>query len=217
MTPVRTRLMWLALAPVLALELFAASLVWRSDVNPAYRAYYIDQSTDCWKHVTAAPYVLGTTLSFVARHEPLFFPNKICGWYYPSPRGTWSYGDFSLLRFTYTPTGGALRLTLAAGAMVDADYPRQRVVVSVNGAELATLDFAGSDADIRTVDIPAAIAAAGRIDLRFDYPDAGPGREMGPNEDSHPRAIRMVALTLAAAATDAKGGDGPPPPPRDTP
>jgi hypothetical protein len=209
----RSLLLWAAIVPVAGFELFAAILAGRPDADPAYRAYYVDKSTDCWRHATAARYVLGTTLSFVAGREPLFFPNKICGWYYPGPSGTWSYGGYSLLQFNFAPAGGPLRLYLTAGAMVNATAPQQRVTVTANGAEVAALRFDSSEAELRTVEIPAAIARSGSIELRFDYPDARPGREMGPNEDNHPRAIRMVALTLDRAGSGNEKGGGPPPPP----
>lgn len=213
----RSLLLWGAIVPVAGFELLAAILAGRHDADPAYRAYYIEKSTDCWRHTTTASYVLGTTLSFVAGRDPLFFPNKICGWYYPGPGGTWSYGDYSLLQFNFAPTGRPLRLWLTAGAMVNAAAPLQRVKVTANGAEIATLRFESNAPDLRTIEIPAAIARSGSIELRFDYPDARSGREMGPNEDPHPRAIRMVALTLDGAGDTKKEGGGPPPPPNTGP
>lgn len=196
MTIRHSRLLWAAVVPVVLLELGAAGLAFRNDMPAAYRAYYIDQTTDCWPHVTAGDYALGTTLSFVAGHEPLFFPNKVCGWFYPSPSGTWSYGRYSLLRFNFAPRSGPLRLRLVAGAMVNPDAPTQRVVVSVNGSRLATLSFTGVGTEVEDVTIPVDLAGSGRLEVRFDYPDARPGNELGLNQDSHLRAIRMVALTL---------------------
>jgi len=190
-------LLWLPIALVAALELYAASLILAPNVDAAYRAYYIDKTSDCWPHQTAAAYTLGTTLSFVDGKPNLFFPNKICGWFYPNDKGTWSYGSYSLLRFKFPPVAGGLKLTITAGAMVDATHPVQRVAVSANGQALATLTFTGAAPQTQAVDIPAPLAASGSLDLRFDYPDARSGRELGPNEDSHLRAIRMVALVLS--------------------
>jgi len=192
-------MLWAAVVPVALFELAVGGLVLRGDMPAPYRAYYVDKTSDCWKHVTSGDYTMGTTLSFVDGKGPLFFPNKICGWFYPGPHGTWSYGRYSLLRFAFAPQGRPLQLTIAAGAMVTDDAPIQRVMVSVNGKRLATLSFGSTEADIRQVTIPAALAADGNLDLRFDYPNARPGDEMGPNEDPHLRAIRMVALTLAPA------------------
>ena len=193
----RRRWLWAACAAIGLAELTVASLVLRPDVTEAYRAYYIDRSTDCWPHQTAAAYAPGTTLSFVYGRGTPFDPNKLCGWFYPNAHGTWSYGRFSLLRFNFPPSDRPLRLTLAAGAMVTSAHPSQRVVVSANGTPLGTLLFDSPDAMVKTLEIPASLAAGGRLDLRFDYPDARSGRELGPNEDTHLRALRMVALTLA--------------------
>jgi len=191
-------ILWLPIALVAAFELYAASLVLRPNVDAAYRAYYIDKTSDCWPHETAAAYTLGTTLSFVDSKPSLFFPNKICGWFYPNDKGTWSYGSYSLLRFKFAAVASPLRLTITAGAMVDAAQPVQRITVSANGEKLTDLSLTGAEPETKTVDIPASLAASGSIDLRFDYPDARSGRELGPNEDSHPRAIRMVSLALSA-------------------
>jgi hypothetical protein len=193
----RPRRLWLAAGLVAAAELATASLMLWPRVDPAYRAYFIDKSSDCWPHQTPAAYVLGTRLSFVVGQRPDFMANKICGWFYPEPTGTWSYGAYSLMRFVMPPPGAPLVLTLTAGAMVIPAHPTQRVVVSVNGQELASLDFETTDPATRMAAIPEALADTGRLDLRFDYPDARSGREMGPNQDFHLRALRMVALTLS--------------------
>ena len=123
-----------------------------------------------------------------------------CGWFYPNDQGTWSYGRYSLLRFKFPPPGGALTLTLTAGAMVTPAHPQQDVTVSINGEALTTLSFDSVEPQSRTVVIPAALAAQGAtgLELRFDYPYARPGTELGPNEDSHLRALRMLSLTLQA-------------------
>jgi len=189
--------LWLPVALVSAFELFAAGLILRPSVDAPYRAYFIDKTSDCWPHQTEAAYTLGTALSFVEGKPNLFFPNKICGWFYPNAKGTWSYGAYSLLRFKFPAPAAPLRLTISAGAMVDAGHPAQRVAVSANGQPLVTLSFASTEPEAKTVDIPAPLAASGSLDIRFDYPDARSGRELGPNEDSHLRAIRMVSLTLA--------------------
>lgn len=193
----RRRWLWTACALVGLAELAVASLVLHPNVDPVYRAYFIDRSSDCWPHQTPASYVPGTTLSFVYGRGTPFDANKICGWFYPNAHGAWSYGRFSLLRFNFAPVDRPLRLTLAAGAMVSAAHPGQRVAISINGTRLGTLLFDTPEAVVKTLDIPAGLAASGRLDLRFDYPDARSGRELGPNEDPHLRALRMVALTLA--------------------
>jgi hypothetical protein len=194
-------LFWGATAAALVIELAAVALMLRPDVDPVYRAYYIDKSSDCWPHRTDAAYVLGTPLSFAYPPKGAdFTPNKICGWFYPDARGDWSYGRYSLLRFNFTPTAASLTLTLTAGAMVDSAHPAQEVRVAANGTALGSLTFDSFAPETRTLAIPATIAASGRIELRFDYPDARPGNELGLLEDPHLRAIKVETLTLAPAS-----------------
>lgn len=198
---VRASAFWAAAAGALALELVALALVLRPNVAPAYRAYYIDKSSDCWPHQTAADYVLGTKLSFAYPPQGAdFTPNKICGWFYPDRNGDWSYGRYSLLRFNFAPAAGDLTLTLEAGAMVNPAHPVQTVRISANDVPVGALDFDSPAPETRSLSIPARLAATGRIELRFDYPDARPGSEVGPAEDAHLRAIRAVSLTLTPKA-----------------
>lgn len=193
-----SRWFWAATAAAILLELVALALMLRPDVAPAYRAYYIDRSSDCWPHQTPAAYVLGTTLSFAYPPRGAdFTPNKICGWFYPDRSGAWSYGRYSLLRFNFTPVAGDLALTVRAGAMVNAAHPAQTVEVFANGTALGAWTFASPQPETRTLKIPASLAATGRIELRFDYPDARPGGEVGPGEDAHLRAIKVETLRLA--------------------
>jgi hypothetical protein len=193
----RASLFWAAAGLAILVELAAVALMLRPSVDPAYRAYYIDKTSDCWPHRTAGAYKLGTRLSFaVPPNGPEFTPNKICGWFYPDAGGTWSYGRFSRLAFVFPPAELPLRLTIEAAAMVDAAHPRQAVVVSANGQPVGTLVFDSATPIARSLIVPAPLAASGRIDLRLDYPDARPGTAMSPNADPHPRAIRVVALTL---------------------
>ena len=192
-------LLWVAVPLVAGFELYAASLVLRPNVDPVYRAYFIDRSTDCWPHVTAARYSLGKPLSFVAGSPNLFLPNKGCGWFYPNARGTWSYGRYSTLMFRFSPVDAPLALTITAGAMVNPAHPTQRVEVSANGQKLGELRFDAVTPETRTVAVPAELTKTGSLDMRFDFPDARSGRELGPNEDSHLRAIRFLSVTLQKA------------------
>lgn len=193
----RASLFWAAAGLVILVELAAVVLMLRPSVDPAYRAYYIDKTSDCWPHRTAAAYKLGTRLSFTVPPDgPEFTPNKICGWFYPDAGGTWSYGRFSRLAFVFPPADLPLRLTIEAAAMVDATHPRQPVVVSANGQQVGTLAFSSPTPALQHLMLPPAIAATGRVDLRFDYPGARPGTAMSPNADPHLRAIRVVSLTL---------------------
>ena len=192
----RRALFWAAAAVLGLAELAVLGLVLVPRADPTYRAYFIDRSSDCWPHETDAHYKLGETISFVFGKQPEFTPNKICGWFYPGPEGTWSYGSYSLLRFRFTPASGPLTLMLEAEPMAGT----QRVAVSANGKSLGTMEFTGTIPEQQRLAIPAELAATGDIELRFDYPDARSGKALGPNEDSHLRAIRAVSLALLPAA-----------------
>lgn len=201
MKPRTANLFWIATAAVVVIELGAGVLMLWPNVDPVYRAYYIDKNSDCWPHRTDAAYVLGTPLSFAYPPKGAdFTPNKICGWFYPDGQGDWSYGRYSLLRFNFTPVAGPLTLTVKAGAMVDSAHPAQQVRVSANGASLGSWSFDSLAPKTRSLTIPAGIAGTGHIELRFDYPDARPGNELGPAEDPHPRAIKVETLILAPGA-----------------
>lgn len=189
-------LLWIAAMVVALAELGILILMLVPRVDPTYRAYFIDRSSDCWPHRTDAHYSLGAPLSFVNGKGTDFAPNKICGWFYPEAAGTWSYGSYSLLRFKFTPEPGPLTLTFAAGALVNEDHPVQHVVVSANNVPVGTLAFSAAEPAEKTLALPAGAGATGQVELRFDYPDAVSGRVLGPNEDSHLRAIRMKSLTL---------------------
>lgn len=191
--------LWVVVAFVAAFELYALSLVLRPTADASYRAYFIDRSSDCWPHQTPGTYTLGTTLMFSTGAGARYEMNKICGWFYPQEGGNWSYGRYSLLRFVFTPISGDLVLTLVAGGMVDAAHLEQHVAVSANGTALGTLEFDSLAPVTKTLAIPGTLATSGALNLRFDYPDARPGTEIGPNEDSHLRALRVQSLTLAPA------------------
>ena len=180
-------------------ELWSASLILRPNVDPVYRAYFIDKTSDCWPHLTDGDYALGESIGFLSDRRETADRIKICGWFYPDGTGTWTYGAFSRLRTRFPPAATPLVLTITAGAMVSATHPQQRVTVSVNGSTLGTLSFTSGELAARSIDIPQAIAdrSAAGLDWQLDFPDARPGTEMGPQNDPHPRALRVVAIKIA--------------------
>jgi len=192
-------LVWAGIVLVGGFELWSASLILRPEVDPVYRAYFIDKTSDCWPHVTAGDYVLGERLGFLADRRERADKIKVCGWFYPDNSGTWSYGPYSRLRTKFSPPVVPLTLTITAGAMVSPAHPEQRVIVSANGMALGTLSFTNSDLEAKSIAIPEAITRLGGagIEWRLDYPDARPGTEMGPDKDPHLRAIRVVAVELS--------------------
>ena len=199
MSPTNWRLLWSGIVLVGGFELWSASLILRPNVDPVYRAYFIDKTSDCWPHLTDGDYALGESIGFLPDRRETADRIKICGWFYPDGTGTWTYGAFSRLRTRFPPAATPLVLTITAGAMVSATHPEQRVTVSVNGSTLGTLSFTGGDPAAQSIDIPRAIArgSATGLEWQLDFPDARPGTEMGPQNDPHPRALRVVAFKIA--------------------
>ena len=199
MSATNRRLLWIGIMLVGGFELWGASLILRPNVDPVYRAYFIDKTSDCWPHLTDGDYALGESIGFLSDRREAADRIKICGWFYPDGTGTWTYGAFSRLRTRFPPADTPLVLTITAGAMVSATHPEQRVTVSVNGSTLGTLRFTSGDPAAQSIDIPRAIAggSATGLDWQLDFPDARPGTEMGTQNDPHPRALRVVALKIA--------------------
>ena len=199
MSPINRRLLWGGIVLVGGFELWSASLILRPNVDPVYRAYLIDKTSDCWPHLTDGDYALGESIGFLSDRRETADRIKICGWFYPDGTGTWTYGAFSRLRTRFPPAATPLVLTITAGAMVSATHPEQRVTVSVNGSTLGTLSFTSGELAARSIGIPKAIAdlSATGLDWQLDFPDARPGTEMGPQNDPHPRALRVVAFKIA--------------------
>ena len=193
------RLLWIGILAIGGFELWSASLILRPQVDATYRAYFIDKTSDCWPHLTDGDYVLAESLGFLPDRRERADRIKICGWFYPDNTGTWSYGAFSRLRTKFAPIGAPLILTITAGAMVSAAHPEQRVVVSVNGTALGMLRFDSLDLEARSIEVPRSVAdmSANGLDWQLDYPDARSGTEMGPQNDPHPRALRVVAVKIA--------------------
>ena len=199
MSTVNWRLLWSGIVLVGGFELWSTSLILRPNVDPVYRAYFIDKTSDCWPHLTDGDYALGESIGFLPDRREAADRIKICGWFYPDGTGTWTYGAFSRLRTRFPPAATPLVLTITAGAMVSAAHPEQRVNVSANGSSLGTLSFTSGDLQAQSIDIPKAIAdlSATGLDWQLDFPEARPGTEMGPQDDPHPRALRVVAFKIA--------------------
>jgi hypothetical protein len=194
--------LWTLTGLLLALEAAVVALALMPRVEPDYRAYYIDAETDCWPRASTGDYTLGSEISFLREQADEAAAIKVCGWFYPdADDGTWSHGAYSRLRFRFPPVATPLSLAITAGAMVNAAHPRQRVDVSIDGTAIGTIEFSTRDAETRSIAIPDAVAAKSGegLEVRFDYPDARPGTEMGANEDPRPRAIRLEAVAIETA------------------
>jgi hypothetical protein len=176
-------------------------------VDPLYRAYFIDRSTDCFPIPVSGRYALGDRVSFGADGAAQRGPLARCGWRDPEAKGSWSDGNVSMLRFAVT-SGSDLVLELNMQPYVDPDTMLQRVDVSVNGTGLGTLEFAGRTATRRAITIPATIGSSGLLDVTLTYPDAN--EVPGPaGTGSRVYAVYLYDLRLSQQSSAAPSAAGP--------
>jgi len=172
--------------------IFAAALA--PSVAPAYRAYYIDRSTDCYPLPVSGSYRLGDRVSFGAASEGRRANLARCGWRDPEAQGSWSDGDRSMLRFAVAPKPTDLVLELNVQPYLDTETVRQRIEVSANGAPLQTLELVEKSPVIQRIAIPSDIVGtAGWLDITLSYPDARPLT----GADSGTRFYALFVLDLA--------------------
>jgi len=195
-------------ALVLAAEAVVFLMAMAPAVDPQYRAYYIDRSTDCYPLPVSGGYQLGERVSFGAPGAAQRVQLARCGWRDPEQRGSWSDGDRSMLRFAVSsPSDLLLQLTMQP--FVDALTPRQRVEVSANGTSLATLELTEAVPAKWEIAIPAAaIGSSGLLDITLAYPDA---REL-PGSAGTGRyfyAVYLLDLSLSTQSSAAPTAAGP--------
>lgn len=124
------------------------------------------------------------------------------GWGDPEPWGTWSLGRHAELaidpRQLPVPQSG-LRLHFDVNVFVTEQHPRQRILVSLDGApgEVYTVKFPGTTTEF-DVDIPPAkLASARMIRIRFELPDAVSPQAVGLGIDRRPLALGLKTVTAA--------------------
>lgn len=194
-----------ALAALVGFEAAVLVMIATPNVSEAYRAYFIERSTDCWPRDVSGEIELGRRVWFVKADARAGAGNlAVCGWMPAAGSGTWSIGPQSRLRFAVGGATGPLRLQLDLFAYVSDNHPRQRVVVSADGQPLRELVLDRFSERMHEVQIPAeAIGADGQVELVLDFPDARSPRELGLGDDDRRLAVRLISLLLlpAAAAT----------------
>ncbi|MEO5806271.1 hypothetical protein [Devosia sp.] len=178
-----------------AFEIAVLWLALHPDVPEDYRAYYIDQSTTCLNQPVTGEYRLGQVIDFTASEGDLSKPFKACGWKGPSKEGTDAVGETSRLRFIFPQTAPSLTLQFEAIAVDHPETPTQTVKVLANGVPVGEVTIDQSAPQNFKLAIPAEAIAAmpGRIELRFDYPEAfaPPGIA-----NTYKRSIKLLWITL---------------------
>jgi hypothetical protein len=194
------RLRWSLIGLVLLVEAAITALILVPRVDPQYRAFFIDRSTDCWPLPVSGQYRLGDTLSFVRPASPGVAALKVCGWTDADDSGTWSIGNDARLRF-HVPlaVAGDLRLTLDMLPFVAGPLTEQAVTLRVNGSEIETVQLGGASRGKKFFRIPRALVEAswGTVDLRFILPDATAPVAVGVNNDRRRLGIRLISLRLS--------------------
>jgi len=188
-----------ALVAVIAgFELVVFWLMLHPTAPPDFRAYYIDKSTTCLNQPVEGTYALGTTLD-LSGDRKITDPVRVCGWEGPSGEGFHAVGTSSRLRFVYAEPANGLTLHLRMVAERHDSQPSQRVEVKANGQTVANLLVRSSAPEAFAIRLPAdlVVAAAGRIELELDYPDA---IKMGVNDpDTRYRSIKLASVALVPA------------------
>ena len=193
---------------LLAAEVTILAVAMTPSVDPLYRAYYIDKSTDCFPLPVTGAYALGERISFGTDGAASRTALARCGWRDPEATGSWSDGDLSMLRFAVT-TSSDLVLELKMQPYVDHDTPRQRIEVTANGTSLGIIEAADRGGTTSDIAIPAAVVGtSGLLDVTLGYPDAK--RLSGPSgTGSRVYAIFLRDLRLAQQSSAAPSAAGP--------
>ena len=191
-----------SLAYALAALLFAceAGVAWLAlhpEVPPAYRAYFLDQTTTCLDEPVSGAYELGRIVSFRPDGMDQALPLRVCGWDGPVGNGTHSVGTSARLRFAYRGQPAALDLLLDLVAVTrDGEPMPQTIDVLVGDQPIATIEVGAAAPERFELPIPPHLlaAAAGRLEVTLAF--RNPVR-MSPSEpDTRLRAIKLLAAGL---------------------
>jgi hypothetical protein len=179
----------LAIGALVAFELGVFGMMLMPDVEPQYRAVYIDRTSDCWPLEVSGAVEPGRRISFVKTDAEGPSRHLLrCGWMSPEGTGTWSIGPES-----------RLLLQVAGGrpATIDLEllpFAAQRVAVTVNGEPLTEWVLTKDSPRGQTLEVPPV--PDGRLELAFHFPDAVAPRDLGLSNDRRRLAIRLLFLTL---------------------
>ena len=183
------RLRAIAAGVLIVFELAVLGMIAMPNVDPQYRAVYIERTSECWPHNVSGSIEPGGRISFLAETDGRSKPLLRCGWLEPEDVGTWSIGPESRLLLQLEPGRAA---TVDIEVMPFADS--QDVVVNANRAPLTEWTLTKAGPSLQTLEIPAI--ADGRLELAFHFPDTTSPHDLGLSNDGRALAIRLLSLTL---------------------
>jgi len=183
-------LKFLAIGTLVAFEVGVLGMIAMPNVEPQYRAVYIERTSDCWPHKASGAVEAGRRVSFLKADAEGASKHLLrCGWLSSEGTGTWSIGPESRLLLQVKP---------GRAAVVDIDVlpfgESQRVAVTANGELVAEWVLAQGGPRQRTLEVPAV--SDGRVELAFHFPDAASPRDLGLSNDRRKLAVRLLFLTL---------------------
>lgn len=188
-------------AAILAAEATVFGLALFPNVDPAYRAFYIDRTTDCYPLPVTGDYQLGSTLDFSDPARALRARVARCGWRDPAQHGSWTDGQLSMLRFRLDPAlVSDLVLTLDLHPYLHGPLQTQLVELTANGIALAPLTLRERKRSTVQLLVPAAAVAAGQgiLDLELRFPNARSPYDLGLSpSDKRIYALFVYSLRLA--------------------
>lgn len=120
------------------------------------------------------------------------------GWSTPESWGVWSLGKEAVLGFDsrWLPDQDkGLEMSLQANVFVTPSHRVQRIEVSVNGKPVAhyKVVYPQTSVDMQIPIAPRVLEAAGRLEIKFDLPDATSPQSLGLSGDGRTLAIGLVS------------------------
>jgi hypothetical protein len=179
-------------------------------VDADYRAYYIDRSASCYPRLTTGYYPLGEPVTFLPGRNGFQLDTlRWCGFTPPSSTGIRSFGDYGILKLKFPAPDNDLLLTFSAWANTNSGQPRREVQVSVNGADVDTLEFVDEKRVDGRIVIPQRLAKASDdgLEIRFDVPRTGPP---GTNSEPATLQLRLEALRVSVLGDKREAGSAAP-------
>ncbi len=192
----------LAIASLIALEALVVAWAATPNVDPVYRAVYVDRTSDCYPLAVSGAYRLGERLSFATDGDAdKRLAVTRCGFREPDRVGSWSDGKESRLRFRLDRGAADLALELELAPFISDAVTVQRVLVDANDTRVA--DLVLTEPRLETISVPISrdllSPAEMVLDITLTYPDAISPLELGLSKDRYAYAIHLVALRLGDA------------------